>query len=196
MFLSVQVSWFVWIVEKCAITLHTLNTRIKQNIDDNHKSRFHFPVFHQRGRGVLWLHHHPSVWKQDQLSHSDTRWDSSYDACVRRCVERQSKHFVVGCRVNILIGVWCIHFVHSAEQESPVTADLKWHTYTALPLFVSTEKNYNHQKKHPVISFAQSVFTKQPITWKDSAKLRKQLVFVVGQSLKIPEKSSSWLPHS
>lgn len=51
------------------------STHFKQNIDHNNRSCFLCPVFHQFGRRFLWLHHYPSLWDQDQFSHSDARWE-------------------------------------------------------------------------------------------------------------------------
>lgn len=36
---------------------------------------FFFPVNWQSGCWLLWLHHHTSIWEQNQLSDTDSRWD-------------------------------------------------------------------------------------------------------------------------
>lgn len=93
--------------------------------------------------------------------------------------------------VNMLIGVWCVHFIHSAEQKGQRLTLTHMHIQTLL--FLST-KDYNHLSSSALHKVATD--NSSPITWKDSTRLRKQLVFVVHPSLRMPRGSfpvaSSW----
>lgn len=94
-------------VKKCS---HYQSFFFKQNSENARKPHLHFPafLFCQRGCGVLRLHHHPSVREQDQLSHSDTRWETSlliHTAPSRLCLLR-IKVFGQRCKVKRLIRIY------------------------------------------------------------------------------------------
>lgn len=83
----------------------------------------------QRGCRFLWLHHHPSIREQDQLSHSNTRWETHAPS---NCTALFFFRFLQSMFVNV-----CTHaeesqkanvlglvmqsnaLVHSAQQEKP-----------------------------------------------------------------------------
>ena len=70
---SQGMGWW-WIKKKC-YNKNTAPAILSETTADDHNWCCLCPVFPQSGCRVLWLHHPPSVGEQNQLPHSDKRWN-------------------------------------------------------------------------------------------------------------------------